>query len=81
MRGGITLLTILEITLGVLFALGALARRFEMMRHMQWNVESTVVLLVLLSVLSFCPAFGLWNEKTWAWKGWRGFQYDLLSIH
>ena len=67
--GGITLLAILQIVLGVLFVLGALGRGFGIMRHLQWNVESTVLLLAILSALSFCLAFGLRTGKAWAWVG------------
>ena len=70
--GRITLLAILEMVLGALFVLGALARRFGIMGHLQWSVESTVPLLVILSALSFCLAVGLWTGKTWAWVGGMG---------
>lgn len=63
---GITVLVILEIILGVLLFLGAVGRRVE---RASWTLESAATFLIILGVLSFCLAFGLWTGKTWAWMG------------
>ena len=63
---GITLLVILEIVLGILLLFGAVGRRVE---RASWSLESAATFLIILAVLSFCLAFGLWTGKTWAWMG------------
>lgn len=60
---GITLLVILEITLGILLFLGAVGRRAN------FTLESAATFLIILAALSFCLAFGLWTGKSWAWMG------------
>jgi len=63
---GIILLVILEIILGVLLFLGAVGRHLE---RANWTLGSAATFLIMLAVLSFCLAFGLWTGKAWAWMG------------
>jgi len=74
----ITLLTIIEIVLGILLLLAAFGRGSETMRHMRWSVESASIFLVVLSATSFCLAFGLWTGKAWAWVG--GITLAVIGI-
>ena len=75
---GITLLAVLQIILGILELIGAVAVAFisfvlpEMFPHVRFfaprSMFSGLVLLVFAFV-QFILAYGLWKGKGWAWVG------------
>lgn len=75
---GITLLAILQILLGLLELLGAVAVAFvsfvlpEMVPHVRFFAPRSPLSglgLVLLAFIQFILAYGLWKGKGWAWIG------------
>lgn len=75
---GINLLAVLQIILGVLELLGAVAVAFvsfvlpEMFPHVRFFAPRSIFSglgLVLFAFVEFILAYGLWNGKGWAWIG------------
>ena len=74
---GVSILTVLQMLLGVLLLLGVFAqtvaglRLTEVVPHVSlFPVRFSVVILTLfiLAAFDFVLAYGLWNGSSWAWK-------------
>lgn len=75
---GITLLAVLQIILGILELLGAVAVAFvnfvlpEMFPHVRFFAPRSPLSglgLVVFAIVEFILAYGLWKGKGWAWIG------------
>jgi uncharacterized membrane protein (DUF2068 family) len=75
---GITLLAVLQIILGILELLGAVAVAFasfvlpEMFPHVRFFAPRSMVsglVLFVFAFVQFVLAYGLWKGKGWAWIG------------
>lgn len=85
---GVRLLALLEAILGILLFLGFVALTIlsfglpELFPHMRLlfpvRLFVVAVVLLLLSVVEFTLAFGIWSGMSWAWAGSIGFA--LLGI-
>jgi hypothetical protein len=73
---GVTLLTALQILLGILVLLGGVAQLFvgfvlpEMFPHVRFFAPRSILSglgLIALALIDFILAFGLWHGKKWAW--------------
>lgn len=63
----ITILAILEASLGTLALLFVAAARFELIQPMRWSVESLTIILLILGGFELALAYGFWTGKGWAW--------------
>lgn len=84
---GVTLLSVLEALLGILFLLGVFALTVvrlslqEVVPHVRlFPVRLFVVVIVLfvLAAVEFVLAFGAWNGMGWAW--WGSLVFAVLGI-
>jgi uncharacterized membrane protein (DUF2068 family) len=84
---GIKLLTILQIVLGILFLLGALAigvagfglpEIFPHVRVFPVRLFTVAVVLFILAVIEFTLAFGVWSGKSWACTA--SLAFAILSV-
>jgi uncharacterized membrane protein (DUF2068 family) len=84
---GINLLTLLQILLGILFLLGALAisvagfglpEVFPHVRFLPVRLFTVAVVLFILAVIEFALAFGVWSGKRWAWTA--SLAFAILSV-
>lgn len=75
---GVTLLVVLQIILGILELLGAVAVAFvnfvlpEMFPHVRFFAPRSPLsglVLVVFAFVEFILAYGLWRGKGWAWIG------------
>lgn len=75
---GVTLLVVLQIILGILELLGAVAVAFvsfvlpEMVPHVRFFAPRSMfsgLVLVVFAFVEFILAYGLWRGKGWAWIG------------
>jgi len=84
---GVTLVTILQVLLGILVLLGGVALTSvgfvlpEIIPHVRWFALRSLIFglgLLVFALIDFTLAFGLWNGKGWAWIG--SLAFALIGI-
>jgi uncharacterized membrane protein (DUF2068 family) len=84
---GVKLLTILQILLGILFLLGALAigvagfglpEVFPHFRFLPVRLFTVAAVLFVLAAIEYVLGFGVWSGKGWAWSA--SLAFAIFSV-